>query len=160
IFLLLFFAVGYTTMTRYLPNPGAFYAYITAGLGRRAGLGSSFLAMYGYVTMAVGTVAFFGTVASSLVSDPFHGPVIPWYVYALLCVTATGILGYFRIDLSAKVLSVAMGLEVLIVMIFNIAVLIKGGPEGRSLAPFSLTGFGSDDVGLAVLFAATCFLGF
>ena len=63
--LLMLFAVGYTTMTKYLPNPGAFYAYITAGLGRHLGLGSSFLAMFGYVAMGVGTVAFFGTVASS-----------------------------------------------------------------------------------------------
>ncbi|WP_396910563.1 APC family permease [Mycolicibacterium sp.] len=160
IVLLLLFAVGYTTMTRYLPNPGAFYAYITAGLGRHAGLGSSFLAMFGYVTMAVGTVAFFGTIASSLVSDTFYGPDIPWYVYSLLCVTVTGVLGYFRIDLSAKVLSVVMGCEILIVLIFNVAVMANGGPEGRSLEPFSLGGFAADDVGLAVLFAATCFLGF
>jgi amino acid transporter len=160
IVLLLLFSVGYTTMTRYLPNPGAFYAYITAGLGRHAGLGSSFLAMFGYVTMAVGTVAFFGTVASSLVSDTFYGPTIPWYVYSLLCVTVTGILGYFQIDLSAKVLSAVMALEILIVVIFNAAVLIDGGPEGRSLEPLSLGGFVSDDIGVAVLFAATCFLGF
>jgi amino acid transporter len=160
ILLLLLFAVGYTTMTRYLPNPGAFYAYITAGIGRYAGLGSSFLAMFGYVTMAVGTVAFFGTIASSLVSETFHGPSLPWWMYSVLCVTTTGVLGYFRIDLSAKVLSVVMGCEILIVLIFNAAVLIKGGPEGRSLQPFSLTGFAAGDVGLAVLFAATCFLGF
>jgi amino acid transporter len=160
IVLLLLFSVGYTTMTRYLPNPGAFYAYITAGLGRHMGLGSSFLAMFGYVTMAVGTVAFFGTIASSLVSDTFYGPSIPWYVYSLLCIAAAGVLGYFRIDLSAKVLSVVMGCEILIVLIFNAAVLFKGGPEGRSLQPFSLGGFASGDVGLAVLFAATCFLGF
>ncbi|WP_190813048.1 APC family permease [Saccharopolyspora pogona] len=32
---LLFFAAGYGAMTRFVPNPGAFYAYITAGLGRR-----------------------------------------------------------------------------------------------------------------------------
>jgi amino acid transporter len=160
IVLLLLFSVGYTTMTRYLPNPGAFYAYITAGLGKHAGLGSSFLAMFGYVTMAVGTVAFFGTIASSLVSETFHGPSITWWVYSVLCVAAAGILGYFRIDLSAKVLSVVMGCEVLITLIFNAAVLIKGGPEGRSLEPFSLGNFVADDVGLAVLFAATCFLGF
>jgi amino acid transporter len=160
IVLLLLFSVGYTTMTRYLPNPGAFYAYITAGLGRHAGLGSSFLAMFGYVTMAVGTVAFFGTIATTLVSETFHGPSIPWWVYSVLCVTLAGILGYFRIDLSAKVLSVVMGCEILIVLIFNAAVLIQGGPEGRSLEPFSLNGFAADDVGLAVLFAATCFLGF
>lgn len=160
IVLLLLFSVGYTTMTRYLPNPGAFYAYITAGLGRHTGLGSSFLAMFGYVTMGVGTVAFFGTIATTLVSETFSGPSIPWYVYSLLCVVVAGVLGYFRIDLSAKVLSVVMGLEILIVLIFNAAVLIKGGPEGRSLEPFSLGGFAAGDVGLAVLFAATCFLGF
>lgn len=158
--LLVLFSVGYTTMSRYLPNPGAFYAYITAGIGRHAGLGSSFLAMFGYVTMAVGTVAFFGTVASSLVSDTFSGPSVPWYIYSSLCLAAVGILGYFRIDLSAKVLSVVMGCEILIVLIFNAAVLGDGGPEGRSLQPFSLSGFAADDVGLAVLFAATCFLGF
>ncbi|MGV0807938.1 APC family permease [Mycolicibacterium setense] len=160
IVLLLLFAVGYTTMTRYLPNPGAFYAYITAGLGRHAGLGSSFLAMFGYVAMAVGTVAFFGTIAASLVSDTFYGPSIPWYVYSLLCVAVAGILGYFRIDLSARVLSVVMGCEILIVLIFNAAVLVDGGPEGRSPEPFSLGSFAADDIGLAVLFAATCFLGF
>lgn len=158
--LLLLFAVGYTTMTRYLPNPGAFYAYITAGLGRHLGLGSSFLAMFGYVAMGVGTVAFFGTIASTLVSDTFYGPSLPWYVYSLLCVGTVGLLGYFRIDLSVKVLSVVMGLEILIVVIFNAAVLIKGGPEGRSLQPFSISGFTSGEIGLAVLFAATCFLGF
>lgn len=158
--LLLLFSVGYTTMTRYLPNPGAFYAYITAGLGRHTGLGSSFLAMFGYVTMGVGTVIFFGTVASSLVSDMLHGPVLPWWIFSALCLVATGTLGYFRIDLSAKVLSVVMGFEILIVLVFNAAVLTNGGPEGRSLQPFSLSGFASGDIGLAVLFAATCFLGF
>ncbi|MDI9978720.1 APC family permease [Rhodococcus sp. IEGM 1307] len=158
--LLMLFAVGYTTMTKYLPNPGAFYAYITAGLGRHLGLGSSFLAMFGYVAMGVGTVAFFGTVASSLVSDTFQGPTVPWYVYSLLCVAVVGVLGYFRIDLSAKVLSVVMGLEILIVLVFNVAVLKRGGPEGISLEPFSLSGFAAGDIGIAVLFAATCFLGF
>lgn len=160
ILLLLLFAVGYTTMTRYLPNPGAFYAYITAGLGRRAGLGSSFVAMFGYVAMAVGTVAFFGTVASALIAETFRGPVLPWYVYSAACVAAVGVFGYFRIDLSAKVLSLVMALEIGIVMVFNIAVFADGGPEGRSLEPFTWGAFTSGDVGLAVLFAATCFLGF
>ena len=36
--LLLVFSVGFTTMTRYILNPGAFYAYITAGLGRSRAL--------------------------------------------------------------------------------------------------------------------------
>jgi amino acid transporter len=157
---LLLFAVGYTTMTRYLPNPGAFYAYITAGLGRPLGLGSSFLAMLGYFLMAVGTYLFFGTTTQSFVVDTLNGPDIPWQIYSLVCLAMTATLGYFRIDLSAKVLSIAMTGEILIVLIFDLAVFRDGGPEGRSLTPFTWDAFTSGSIGLSVLFAATCFLGF
>jgi len=157
---LLLFAVGYTTMTRYLPNPGAFYAYITAGLGRPLGLGSSFLAMLGYFLMAVGTYLFFGTTTQSFVVDTLNGPDLPWQLFSFLCLAATATLGYFRIDLSVKVLSIAMVGEILIVLIFDLAVLRDGGPEGRSLTPFTWDAFSSGEVGLSVLFAATCFLGF
>ncbi|MFI1565434.1 APC family permease [Streptomyces sp. NPDC020490] len=157
---LLLFAVGYTAMTRYLPNPGAFYAYITAGLGKITGLGSSFLALFAYLAFAVSTYAFFAVVANALVSLVLGGPDLPWYVYALAGVAATGILGYFRIDLSAKVLSAVMACEVLLVGAFDAAVLWDGGARGTSLTPFTWHALGSGSVGLAVLFAVMCFVGF
>ena len=43
-----FFAVGFTRMARVLPNPGGFYALITAGLGKEVGLGSGFMALLTY----------------------------------------------------------------------------------------------------------------
>src|SRR3546814_19818605 len=48
------FAVGYTALSRYLPHPGAFYSYITVGLGRPPGLGLSFVAMVSYTAAMVG----------------------------------------------------------------------------------------------------------
>ncbi|MEV8569739.1 APC family permease [Streptomyces sp. NPDC051322] len=158
--LLLLFAVGYTAMSRYIPNAGAFYAYITAGLGRLFGLGASFFAMLGYILMAVGTVAFFGVAASALVVDVLGGPNIAWQYYSAACLLGTGVLGYFRIDVSAKVLLIAMSAEVAIVLLFDSAVFGKGGPEARSLTPLGWGAFSSGSVGLAVLFAATSFLGF
>lgn len=158
--LLLLFAVGFTTATRYLPNPGAFYAYITAGLGRTVGLGSSFLAIAGYFLMAVGTYAFFGIASKAVVEPIFHGPELPWQLYSFACLALVGTFGYFRIDLSAKVLSVAMIAECLMVAIFDAGVLIKGGPEGRSFAFMDFGGISAGSLGVAVLFAATCFLGF
>lgn len=157
---LLIFSVGYTAMSRHLPNAGAFYAYITAGLGRPFGLGASFLALLGYLLMAVGTVGFIGLAANSLVVNVFSGPEIPWQVYSIGLLLSTAVFGYFRIDLSARVMLVAMLAEVGIVLIFDLAILGDGGPEGRSLAPFSWVEFSSGSVGLAVLFAATSFLGF
>ncbi|MEV8569594.1 APC family permease [Streptomyces sp. NPDC051322] len=158
--ILLLFAVGYTAMGRYIPNAGAFYAYITAGIGRTLGFGASFFAMLGYVLMAVGTVCLFGVATSALVADVFRGPEIAWQYCSVACLLGSGILGYFRIDLSAKVLLFAMSAEAAIVLVFDVAVFGDGGPEGRTVAPFSWGEFSSGSIGLAVLFAATSFLGF
>lgn len=158
--LLLLFTVGYTTMTRFIPNPGAFYAYITAGLGRTIGLASSFAAIFGYVTFAIGLYLFLGSAASSLIATTFGGPTISWYYLSLGGVAVTGALGYFRIDLSAKVLTIAMMCEVLIVAIYDAAVFWDGGPVGRSLEPFTFHAVTSGSVGIGVLFAVVSFLGF
>ncbi|MEV0743518.1 APC family permease [Streptomyces sp. NPDC050549] len=157
---LMVFSVGYTTMSRYLPNPGAFYAYITAGLGRVVGMAASLLAVLGYFMIGVGASLFFGIVADDMVVDSFGGPSSPWWSYSLALVVVVGILGYFRIDVSAKVLSLAMVLEIVVILIFDLAVVRHGGPEGRSLTPFAFGSFRSGAVGVAMLFAVTTFIGF
>lgn len=157
---LLLFSVGYTTMSRYLPNPGAFYAYISAGLGKSVGLASSFLAMLGYLMVGLGITLFFGIVGHDTVATTLHGPDLPWWLYSVVLVVVVGALGYLRIDLSAKVLSVVMIVEIAIVLIFDAAVGAKGGPQGRSLEPFTWSTFSQGQVGVAVLFAVITFLGF
>ncbi|MCE0768598.1 APC family permease [Pseudonocardia kujensis] len=157
--ILLVFSVGYTAMTRHVDNPGAFYAYITAGLGKAPGLGASFLAIAGYLFMAVASYMFIGTAVANLAGE-LGLQSIPWYALALLVVGITGTLGYFRIDLSAKVLSIVMVCEILIVVIFDAGVLGQGGPEGIPFAPFSWDALASGSVGVAVLYAALSFGGF
>lgn len=158
--MLLLFAVGYTTMSRYLPNPGAFYAYISVGLNKTLGLSASFLAMLGYVMIGLGVTLFFGIVAQDLVATTFGGPTLAWWLYSLALIVAVGIFGYFRIDLSAKVLTVVMLLEIAIVLVFDVAVAADGGAEGRSLEPFAWGSFSEGSVGVAVLFAVITFIGF
>ena len=157
---LLLFSVGFTTMSRFLSNPGAFYAYISAGINKTFGLAASFLAMLGYVMVGLGVAIFFGIVAQDLVSNTFSGPVVPTWVYSLLLVAGVAVFGYLRIDLSAKVLSLVMVLEIGIVLIFDAAVFADGGPEGRSLAPFAWSSFSNGSVGVAILFAVITYLGF
>ncbi len=43
--ILLVFSIGYTAMSRHIPNAGAFYAYIAQGLGRAWGVGSAMIAV-------------------------------------------------------------------------------------------------------------------
>ncbi|TWD50717.1 amino acid transporter [Agrobacterium vitis] len=158
--MLLLFSIGYTAMSRYLPNPGAFYAYISAGLGQTLGLAASFMAILGYLMIGLGITIFFGIVAGDLVTNTLHGPTLSWWVYSLLLVISVGILGYMRIDLSAKVLSIVMVLEIGIVLLFDILVGHNGGPEGISLASFHWGALDSSVVGICVLFAVITFLGF
>lgn len=158
--IVLLFAVGFTTMSRYLPNPGAFYSYITAGLGRVVGLGAALLAIVTYLLVLIGVYAFFGIVADALVSGTLGGPAIAWYWYAIVALAACAFLGYRNIELSAKVLLIALSIEIVIVLVFNAAVLIDGGPQGRSLTPFTWEAATSNNVGISLLFAASLFLGF
>ena len=119
---LTFFAVGYSTITRYVENPGACYAYVTAGLGRTAGLGGAFVAVLGYLLLLLTTWIAFGVYFRQLIHDTFAGPDLPWYLYSLLGSAAAGALAYRRIAFSAKALTIALAAEVVLVAVFDIFV--------------------------------------
>lgn len=155
----LIFAVGYSALSRYVPNPGAFYAYITSGLGRSAGLGSAFMVLGSYFCIGVGFYGFAGLAFQDLVMG-WGGPTIEWYYYSLLFWVTVSTLAYFHIAVSAKVLGVVLIVEVLLALIFDAAVMVQGGVEGISLTPFTWEAFNSGNVGLALIFGGALFCGF
>lgn len=157
--LLAIFAVGYIAMTRALPTPGAFYAYISSGLGKAAGLGAAFVAIVAYLALLAGVYVFTGVTMNSLIVS-FGGPETPWWLWSLAGWALVSSLGYFHVELSAKVLSVVMVLEVALVMIFNVATLSQGGAEGLSLTPLSPMEFAKGDVPVAMVFVVMVFIGF
>ena len=157
--LLLIFSVGYIAMTRALPTTGAFYAYITSGMGKTAGLGAAFLAVVAYLALLAGVYVFAGITVTSLISS-FGGPETPWWTWALVGWVLVSTLGYFHVELSAKVLSIVMVLEVTLVMIFNVATLAKGGAQGLSFAPLSPVEFAKGDMPVAMVFVVMVFIGF
>ncbi|MBG6095826.1 APC family permease [Nocardioides luteus] len=158
--LMLLFAVGYVTMTKSIPRPGSFYAFISAGLGKVVGLGGAFLALAAYLLILSGCYVFTGLFVTEFINSQ-GGPTTPWWVWAALSWALVSVLCYFHIEVSAKILTVAMALEVAIVMIFNLAVLARGGgPNGYSADPITPSTLSQGDVSLALLFAIMIFLGF
>jgi amino acid transporter len=153
------FAVGYTTMTRHIHRPGAFYAYISLGLGRVTGVGGAYLASVSYMLITVGIYTFSGVMASAAI-DHLGGPTIPWWACTAGCWVLITILGHFQIELSAKVLGTVMVFEVILVGVFNIFVLAKGGQSGLSAEPLNPAHFFNGGTGLALLFAFGNFIGF
>ncbi|WP_413098416.1 APC family permease [Streptomyces sp. Inha503] len=158
--MLLIFSVGFVKMSRSIENPGGFYSFVTAGLGKPAGLGGAFLALTGYLFIGFFSPPFFAVTLQGFVTKTLHGPEIPWYWYALAIIAVTTFLAYCRIDLSAKVLTTAMILEVVIVVVFDVVSFSTSGERVAHGIGFSMPWFADAGIGLALLFAIGNFLGF
>lgn len=156
---LVVFSVGYTTMTRHIHRPGAFYAYISLGLGKTSGVGAAYLATVSYILIQTGVYAFAGVTVSQAI-EHLGGPTIPWWACTAVAWVIITALGHFQIELSAKVLGTVMVVEVLLVVVFNAFTLAKGGMGGLSVQPLNPALFIGGGTGLALLFAFGNFIGF
>ena len=63
--ILLFFAVGFTAMTPYVEEAGAFFSYVRKSLGFPAGIGIAFVAMVSYVAIEAGVYGLLGPAGGS-----------------------------------------------------------------------------------------------
>ncbi len=156
--ILVLFAVGYGAMSAQVHNAGAFYAYVTAGLGIRQGIGASLLALVSYNAMQVGLWGLFGFASASLVSGVL-GITVPWWAAALLGWILVGWLGINKIDLSAKVVAVVVALEFVVVILFNIMSFIAA-PEGVNVEAFAPENFLTNGLGAILAFGIAAFMGF
>lgn len=160
--LLLVFSVGYTAMARHHTSTGAFYSYVSRGLRQPAGGAAAWIALLGYNAMQIGLYGLFGAATSSFLADQF-GWNVPWWVLVLLAMAIIGVLGYRQVDLSVKVLSVLVLAEFLVVIVLDVAILIKGGQAGRApltVEPFTWGALTSGSLAIALLFNAASFIGF
>src|SRR5450755_4769157 len=57
---LLLFAIGYVAMSRHIVNAGAFYAYVTKGLGRPLGMSTAMIAVLAYNAWVIAVVGLAG----------------------------------------------------------------------------------------------------
>ena len=57
---LLVFSIGFVTMTPYVPEAGAFFSYVTVGLGKRIGTGIAAVALIAYTAIQVGIYGYIG----------------------------------------------------------------------------------------------------
>ncbi|MGO1543320.1 MAG: APC family permease [Gulosibacter sp.] len=158
--LMMLFAVGFMAMSRAVPRPGAFYTYIREGLGRPLGLGASFLALGTYGFNVTSAMLVVGISVKSLEMSFGFESVLPWWVYSAVVMVATGVLSYFNVELSAKVLSIVLVVEVLFVVIVDIVVLSNGGPEGLSPEPWNPANIFTPALGVVLLFSIGVFNGF
>ncbi|NUT32527.1 MAG: APC family permease [Hamadaea sp.] len=146
------FSVGYTAMARHITAAGAFYGFVSHGLGRVLGLAGGGLAVLAYVVFEASLIGIFATFARQTVADQL-GVELPWLLYAAAMIVLNAVLAHFDIHLAARVLGVFLIGEVAILALLAAGVLTHGGgPEGISAAPLNPLAAFDDVAGGAAAF--------
>ncbi|MER6676759.1 APC family permease [Streptomyces sp. NPDC000983] len=153
------FAVGFTTMSRHVRSGGAFYAYITRGLGPAAGMGAALLALIGYNGMEIGVYGLLGT-ATQDTAHALLGVDVPWLPVSLAGLLLIWYGGFRSIHFGAKLLGVLLIAETGILALLAAGVLFEGGAHGLSLASFTPGHVLVPGTAVVLAFAFAAFTGF
>lgn len=157
---LIFFALGFTAMSKSVRNAGAFYAYVSRGMGKPFGIGVSSITVFAYISLVISFYGFIGFFAQFTFAELF-GIDLPWGVWSLIAVLIVAFLGYRKVDVGAKILAVLLALELGILLVLSVTVLVDGGPEPWSLASFDPSNvFFATGAGALFVMGFGAFLGF
>jgi amino acid transporter len=155
------FSVGFTSMAKHITSTGAFYGFISYGLGRTAGLASGLLATFAYAVFEPALIGIFSTFATTTLKDQ-TGLHVPWWAFAvlMLAVNATGT--WFGVSVAEKLLVALLATEVTVLAAMAVSVALHGGgPHGFTFAPVDpVNAFKGTSAGLGLFFAFWSWVGF
>jgi amino acid transporter len=152
------FTVGFVAMSRHIVNSGAFYSYISHGLGRVIGVGAAFVALPAYSLMQIGLFGLFGAAASGILAE--LGLQASWYACALAAWGLVAVLGLLWVDLSGKVLAILLLAEISVVLIYDVVMVARPAGGSVSFAPLSPVALFTPEVGSMMVLAIAGFVGF
>jgi len=140
-------------------NSGAFYSYISHGLGRVIGVAAAFIALPAYAAMQIGLFGLFGVVASGIM-ETAAGVKVSWFPCALVAWLLVAVLGTLWVDLSGKVLAVLLTVDILIVLIYDAVMLAHPFHGHVDLAPLAPAQLLTPEVAAMLVLAISGFVGF
>jgi amino acid transporter len=148
-------------MARELPSAGAFYTYVTRGLGPQAGFITGGLMFVAYALLPPAELGLIGSYVQSTLRTEANID-IPWWLIGIIPATAMIVLAVEGIRASLRTALILFATEVGVVVLLAIIVVGHGGRHGLSLHPLSPTASPHGFHGLATgfVFAALSFVGF
>ena len=155
---MLIFVVGYLAITKYIPKTGNFYLYVSAGLGKKAGLGSAFMAIASYI-LILGNVYLFLGITFTEVVQYYFDVATPWWIWSLVGWAIVSLICHLNVEFSAKFMVIVMLLEVLFIAIFNGSILFSTERPPLEIAPLLPTSLMDGNVVMPLLFGIMLFIG-
>lgn len=150
-------AVGFIRLAREVRADGGFVDLVRAGLGDGSSLAVAYLTGVAYWTGSLSLAASFGYF-SGLIGGTL-GVDVPWWVFTFAAFALVLFLGRRAADLSAKMLLLLLAAEVAVLLVLNVAILIRHGAAALPLEVFSPENVFSGNIGPAVLVGFTSFIG-
>lgn len=157
--LYLIFSVGFTTMSRHIGGAGAFYTYITQGIGKPVGVGGAFMALLTYSSVQIAVYGLLGLFTEGAVAG--LGLDLPWWVWSLAFLMVVHFSGQRNIAFSGAILGVCMLAEIVILLLLDVGIVLAGGgPEGLSFTSFAPATVFTPALGVTLVFVVGSFIGF
>lgn len=157
--LYLVFSVGFTAMTRFSGSVGGFYAFITKGLGRPAGVAAAAISLLTYKMIQMAVYALFGIFVTGALAG--MGITLPWWLPILAIMLAIWACGARNIAFSGRLLGLCMLAEIAILFALDLGILLRGAaPQGITLTPFAPATVFAPGLGAALVFVVGSFMGF
>jgi amino acid transporter len=152
---------GIVEMARELPSAGAFYTYVSRGLGPRAGFITGGLMFVAYALLPPAELGLIGSYLQTTLRTEVNVDV-PWWLIGIVPAGVMIVLAVEGIRASLRMALILFGAEVAVVALLAIIVVGHGGRNGLSLHPLSPTASPHGFQGLATgfVFAALSFVGF
>ena len=132
---LVVFSVGYVAMAKKKTTTGGFYSYISHGLGREIGFGAGLGSVVAYSVFEASLAGGFAYFLNLKLAA--FGANVGWVWLALGMVLVIGVLTYFDVSFSAKILAIGLVTEVLILLFFDAMLLAKGHPSVSAINPLN-----------------------
>ena len=153
------FATGYIAMAQRITNAGAFYAFISQGLGKPVGVGGAVVALVAYNALQVGLYGMFGPTFADYMKAK-AGLDVPWWGWALAAWLIVAMFGWMRVEIAGWALTVLLGLEIVVLAVLTATGLADpaAGYSLASLSPVELVG--AAGVGALLVTALLGFVGF
>jgi amino acid transporter len=154
-------ASGIVEMAREFPSAGAFYTYVTRGIGPRAGFVTGGLMFVAYALLPAAEVGLIGSYLQSTFRAEFSAN-IPWWLIGLAPAGLMVFLNFEGIRSSLRTALVLFGIEVCIVLLMAFIIVGHGGKDGLSLRPLhpGASPHGFHGLTTGFVFAALSFVGF
>ncbi|MFF8941900.1 APC family permease [Streptomyces sp. NPDC014864] len=154
-------ASGIMEMSSRLPSAGAFYTYVTRGIGPKSGFVTGGLMFVAYALLPPAEVGLVGSYLQSTLRDEF-GIAVPWWAIGLVPAALMIFLALEGVQSSLRTALVLFTAEVVIVVTLAVIVVAHGGKHGLTLQPLSPSASPHGVGGLVTgfVFAALSFVGF